>query len=691
MTRCSVFGATTLGGAALSHAALGLIAVLAFALPATAQAKRPGKQSYKQTGSRRPYTHHVELKSADGRSIDPTDPAAKPYSTIQTCKKCHDTDAIAHGFHFNAASTDTHGRAGEPWILTDPRTATQLPVSYRGFPGTHKPDSVGLSPELFVQAFGRHLSGGTQSYAGTDPEATRSKLVGELEIDCMFCHAANNSFSHSTWSKQIQSHNLGWASTAALGLAKITGSAKGLPADLDPTSDAGKKRLPKVSYDPNRFDAEGHVFFDIVRKPTNASCYACHSNQAVGEGSTPRWLHDDDIHLRAGMLCVDCHRNGIEHHTVRGFDGETHPSGAAVETLSCRGCHMDSTDGHGKVIARGGRLGAPKPHHKGLPPLHLDKLACTACHSGARSLATSHDVQTARAHGLDLPSQTRSAADLPYIVESVLARSEDGLIRPHRAHWPSFWGYLQDDKITAIAPTEAWKSLRRALRVRKDMRAEIDKLKLSSKAKKAILGDRAKAKDLTEAEQTEIDKALSKLRLETWHEKLAKGFAALEKVAPAADNPADDTAVSKGRVAVFVSGGQVFRKAAEGDSIETFSHSAAEPYLWPIAHDVRPARDATGASSCKECHSADAAFLHSTVSARGPVPTSEPITRSMVDTIGLDTELMATWDITFQARGPSKWVQIGALGIVSLVVLVILLGALIRLLASRPKPGSEEN
>ena len=29
-----------------------------------------------------------------------------------------------------------------------------------------------------------------------------------------------------------------------------------------------------------------------------------------------------------------------------------------------------------------GRMGAPEPIHKGLPPVHLEKLSCTACHSG---------------------------------------------------------------------------------------------------------------------------------------------------------------------------------------------------------------------------------------------------------------------------------------------------------------------
>ena len=54
------------------------------------------------THSRSQYVHWIDLYDATDTKIDPSDPNAPPYSPVFTCGRCHDYQAIAHGYHFNA-------------------------------------------------------------------------------------------------------------------------------------------------------------------------------------------------------------------------------------------------------------------------------------------------------------------------------------------------------------------------------------------------------------------------------------------------------------------------------------------------------------------------------------------------------------------------------------------------------------
>ncbi|MBM4093179.1 MAG: hypothetical protein FJ276_27775, partial [Planctomycetes bacterium] len=169
---------------------------------------------YAMTHSRSQFVHWVFLYDANGTRIDPTDPAAPPYSPRRTCGRCHDYDAVAQGHHFNATDVNAlAGRPGEPWVWTDNRTGTQLPLSYRNWPGTYRPGDAGVAPWDLLLKFGRHMPGGgpgeiagpkseepsdpdgqdanaggaEKSDAGTKIAATESRgrwpLSGQLEID----------------------------------------------------------------------------------------------------------------------------------------------------------------------------------------------------------------------------------------------------------------------------------------------------------------------------------------------------------------------------------------------------------------------------------------------------------------------------------------------------------------------------
>ena len=337
---------------------------------------------------------------------------------------------------------------------------------------------------------------------------------------------------------------------------------------------------------------------------------------------------------------ADCHRNGIDHHTVRGFAGEQRLDDIKVTTLSCRGCHLGEQDELGTVP--GGRMGAPKPLHRGLPPLHLERLSCTACHSGPRPGPQALQVQTAMAHGLGLPTHQLDASTEPQMVAPVLMRTDD-VLYPNRLVWPAFWGALKGDQITPLNPEAVHDALRRTLRVRRTstFTETLTKVTLSADDKVAVLGEeRAKLplSELTEDEKAKLD-ALEKTKgMENFREKLAEALKELQKIIQ-----------TDGAQGVYVSGGKAYRLGAE-DKVEEFSNPAAQPYAWKLANDVRPARLSLGATSCFECHQDGAPIFDGQVVALGPAPDTAPPTQKMAELAGYDRSKIDAWNLSFQGR-----------------------------------------
>ncbi len=704
------------------------------------------------THSRSQYVHWIDLYDATDTKIDPSDPNAPPYSPVFTCGRCHDYEAIAHGYHFNAMQKPAPtSRAGEAWIWTDPRTGTQIPLSYRGWPGTYDPRGLGISAWDFVLKFGRHLPGGlvagpapevsARDREGTEepgadaatagpppsvpdnvPDNGRWKLSGQLAVDCMICHSNDAAYSPEAWWDQISKQNFAWAPAAALGIADIEGDVSKLPDDFDPAAakqaepaapasdsdaqdesqdspdqqspaasegqegapaeadaagdaqEAGSSAgahaadgptLPKTRYRALRMSADKKVFFDVVKTPADNACYYCHTTRFASADATVEWTHDEDVHLRAGMTCSDCHRNGIEHDTVRGFEGEKHSTNTSVATLSCRGCHMGDEDEVARVV--GGRLGAPKPLHRGLPTIHLELLSCTACHSGPQldRDKQAFGVQTAMAHGLGLPSHALTADTEPGIVAPVILKS-DGVLYPHRTVWPAFWGEMQGADVKPLSPQAVYDTLRTTLRVRGNstFTETLGKVTLKAEDKAAVLGEeRAKVApaELTADERDKLAQLEKTKSVEAFREKLS---APLKKLKTLIQTPDAQP--------VYVSGGRVYRLGQDGETVEVLADqvAAAQPYSWKLAHDVRPARWSTGASGgCYECHTLGSPFFDSQVTAVGPAPDGEPPSQRMAELAGLDRLRIDTWNLSFQGRAAFKWFGFASAGIVGLVLL----------------------
>ncbi len=607
--------------------ATGVLSLLVLVMPVAADSdgEPAGDES---NGGRANFVHLIPLIDEEGQKILCDDDLVLPFSIRQTCSDCHINENVYHsyekirrGWHFNATDANiAPGRPGQPWILVDAGIATQLPLSYRPWPGTFRPEQLGLTPWKFTQLFGRHMpGGGVGELEGDNPdEIMRGFVSGKLEINCLSCHNAHAGQDQAEYASQITRQNFRWAGTAACEFASVKGSAANLPDTYDfLTSDA-----IAVKYRESTFDYKNRVLFNIVRKVPTERCYFCHSNVDVG---SEKWTTDEDVHLTAGLTCVDCHYNGVDHNITRGYEGEESVSANPLAaTSSCEGCHTS------------GRLGAPVPEHPGIPPVHFDKLTCTACHSGPWPEQKTYRTKTSRAHGLGTYNVNKSDEALPHIfypvfdeqMGSLLFRGKlvtlmDNKIAPHKLIWPAFWAELKGRNVTPIA-----------FEIVRPITA-----KIITKEKILPSGDWPA---LT-AEQ--ITKVLSSLSSQT-----------------------------EGKP-VYIAGGKLFCLDDSGQLSEK-NHPAAKPYLWPIAHNVRPAAQSLGVNACEDCHSTDAPFFFGEVDVDTPLVSKRDTVKKMVEFQDVDAVYTWVFALSFVFRPWLKVVTLASCAVLTVVLLLYVLKAL---------------
>lgn len=361
----------------------------------TSQVLHIGSQEATQSNVCPPFN----LYDAEGELIDPVNGinADQPYSPRQTCGKCHDYEKITKGFHFQQGADEvpsetsaeryqwvsTPGNFGGNWCSPAPLYRYLSPkenssarmmdmTSFTFFSGSCGECHPGGGPGEFDRAGNRYdrymlekgyEPGGINDYDGDYYQAHWS-VSGVLEGDCMICHQPG--YDNELRKKQLKAMNFRWAATAASGLAKVSGTVD-------------KKEEVSVAYDLSKFDANGKLSPHIVREPRNEACINCHAQP----GWKKRGANYDartDVHLRAGLKCVDCHPSGSRAMDPRINEREMHqfakgddPGGKVRDDLdntvtSCNHCHTT------------GYLGAPIAKHTWLPELHLDRIACQTCH-----------------------------------------------------------------------------------------------------------------------------------------------------------------------------------------------------------------------------------------------------------------------------------------------------------------------
>ena len=603
-----------------------VIAVLCFLVSALSvfadgDQKKIGDES---DGSRAVAVHLIELFDEEGDKISPDDDPLLPFSARKTCCECHiyehNYEIIGKGWHFNAADANiAPGRAGQPWIFVDAGTCTQIPLSYRPWPGTFRPLQVGLTHWQFLQLFGRHIpGGGPGELESNNPderkrgdELVRSDISGKLEINCLSCHNAHPGQDHAEYAVQIARQNYRWAAAAACEF----GSVKGIAAAQIDTYDPLMGDAIATTYRENTFDHLKKVFFDIVRKVPNERCYFCHSNLDLSKDGSEKWTADEDVHLAAGLSCVDCHRNGLDHNIIRGYEGEDAASkNPLAASTTCEGCHTE------------GRLGAPVPEHPGIPPVHFEKLTCTACHSGPWPDQKTYRTKTSRAHALGVHGVKKTDEMLPHIMSPVFARQHDGKIAAHKLLWPAFWGSLKDKKVTPVSMEIVKRTARRVIGRR---------MLLPSGDWPALTAEH-------------ITKALTSLLSNESME----------------GEP------------VYICGGRLYRLDESGKLGEPEEHAAAQPYLWPIAHNVRPAAQSLGVRRCEDCHSTDGPFFFGDVAVDTPVVSERDSVKKMVEFEGIGAFYAWAFAFSFVFRPWLKVVALVSAGLIGIVLLLYGLKAL---------------
>ncbi|PKL81398.1 MAG: hypothetical protein CVV24_15455, partial [Ignavibacteriae bacterium HGW-Ignavibacteriae-3] len=409
-------------------------------------------------GSRSTPIHKIKLLDESNRIILPDDNPQLPFSTKFTCGDCHSYEVIKNGYHFNMPDDkSSFDRKGEPWIYVDMKNLTVIPVSYRGWDGTFTPGQLGISPFQFLKSFGTHFTGGAISEEESieKPENLfRWQVSGKLPVNCLLCHDASEKSNSSEYSLNILKQNYKWAAAAGSDFAIVSGNAKEMPDNFDLYNrntyadvDLRVFSPPSVVYDKSIFNND-KVFFNIKRRVPNDKCYYCHSTANVIAAENKIDSGGEDVHLKSGLICVDCHTNGLNHDMIRGFENESRmKNDLKLKSFTCEGCHLQN--GIGSIPSRG-KLGAPVPLHLGLPSVHLEKVSCTTCHSGIWPGENSNLVKTSRAHKLGVPGINKSAMVFPHIQSPVFAANENGKIEPQRLLWASYWAQLKDGKIEPL-------------------------------------------------------------------------------------------------------------------------------------------------------------------------------------------------------------------------------------------------
>ena len=341
------------------------------------------------------------LLDEDGNVIDPVKGtnADKPYSPKQTCGKCHDYEKITQGYHFMQGKGEkptrdqaercewasTPGNYGGTWCSpaplyrylsakknSSPKTMDMTSFSFitagcgacHPGGGSAEYDRDGKRYDRWMADPASGFTSGGENNLDGDYYKARWTETGVLEADCLLCHLPGYSFSERN--KQLKALNFRWAAAAGAGLATVAGAVdKGEPVT--------------TAYDKTKFNPDGTLSPHIVREPRNEACLACHEQPGWKKRGS-NFRSRTDVHLRAGLRCVDCHPAGSSADDPRIRGKELHeigkgddPGGQVRNDLNdtgraCDDCHTT------------GRLGAPVAKHRWLPPLHLDTIACEACH-----------------------------------------------------------------------------------------------------------------------------------------------------------------------------------------------------------------------------------------------------------------------------------------------------------------------
>lgn len=151
------------------------------------------------------------------------------------------------------------------------------------------------------------------------------------------------------------------------------------------------------------------------------------------------------------------------------------------------------------------------------------------------------------------------------------------------------------------------------------------------------------------------------------------------------DNPQESGA---DKTFFYISGGKMFHLDEHGNLFAA-EHAAAEPVVWPLAHQVRPAQQSLGIKGCTDCHTEDSVFFFNRITGDGPLLAQKVDTRSAHVFMELDKPYQKLFGLSFRIRPAFKVILFISALIVGSMLLVGVLLALARysgLLEKRSKP-----
>jgi formate dehydrogenase gamma subunit len=565
------------------------------------------------------------LKDESGQIIDPVKGinADQPYSPRQTCSGagCHDYARITEAYHFTQGAgespTETQrkrmlwptstGNFGGSWCSPAPlyrymspkQNSSPAEMDLTAFTfftspcgachpggGSAEYDREGNRYDEWMRANGL-LAGGDNDFDGDYYQAHWDK-TGVMEADCLLCHLPG--YQYGERSRQLGLWNFRWAATSGAGLATVKGAVK-------------DNTLVEVNYHKELFDSQGRPRLQLVRSPRNEACLSCHA-QPGWKKRGANFRARTDVHLRAGLRCADCHAAGSSAQDPRISGWEVHQFGKGDDPGGLIRNDLDNTvidcgDCHGS-----GRLGAPIARHRGLPAVHLEKIACQTCHIPERTV---------------MPSEVQAGDvfnEAPWIQGSKRLWTfygPDGRFRNH-------YGFIEtagyDDKPTErfrpvlvrykgkIYPVNRVHSAWPGIEVEGDealmqpRMGDLMRMWTQHKADPSRYPELARITDDNGDGVPEVNRS----------EEIDALIAAVTRLLSDVGYPME------GKRVVWVLNDRVYRSGTEFRTVEKEDWEAS-PFanVHKYSHDIAPARAALGANGCSDCHSRDSAFFFGSV------------------------------------------------------------------------------
>ena len=373
---------------------------------------------------------------------------------------------------------------------------------------------------------------------------------GVLEIDCLMCHGDGySSFNRAT---QVKAGNFRAAPTAGAGLGTVVDNET-------------------VTYDAN-LSTNGITFHE---SPDDHNCCLCHVQDEVHYATNPGNARSDvkkrafnwgpianvptgyvrDVHDSEGMSCTTCHTAGIDHQVAKGNDRVgTVRNDLDYTVTSCAECHVDTVDDSDELGVDPATAHAAA-NFGGIYSFHMDKLDCTVCHIPYKDGTGLRTIEIA---GGAVPSGT----------------FKYGLFTNGSPGNPAGW------TLKNFKPTYQWWSTESGAYklFPMNMMTEI----LWGEKNGHVISYSLYARDLTAAANAAGIDA-------TWDD-TSDGI-------PEVNTAAEITAMRDAIIA---------RGTAVGNP------NIVDPYLWvaphvfSLSHNIRPATEALGATSCNDCHDSSA-------------------------------------------------------------------------------------